>query len=101
MGLVRVMDRAAAAAASHAAMPALLLLGARDEIVPASRAEAVFAQLSGPRSVIRYAEGWHLLFRDRQAARVWRDVAEWTGERSPPQGCVAGADRWAPAPRAP
>ena len=76
LGLVRVMDRAAAAA-SRARLPALLLLGARDEIAPEAPVRAVFARLPGPRRVISYANGWHLLLRDRQAPRVWRDIAAW------------------------
>lgn len=77
MGLVRVADRAAAAAA-QVRLPALLLLGAKDQILPELPVRRVFARLPGPRRVIEYPEGWHLLFRDLQAARVWRDVAEWT-----------------------
>lgn len=76
MGLVRVTDLAEAAA-DRVALPALLLLGAKDEIVPNARVRRVFARLKGPKRVIEYAEGWHLLFRDLQAANVWRDVADW------------------------
>ncbi|MEM9146186.1 MAG: alpha/beta fold hydrolase [Pseudomonadota bacterium] len=77
LGLVRIVDRAAAAA-PRADLPALLLLGTKDEIVPNSRVAEVFARLPGPRGVRRYADGWHMLFRDNQARRVWRDVADWT-----------------------
>ena len=59
-------------------LPALLLLGAKDEIVPEAAVRRVFGRLTGPRRVIEYAEGWHLLFRDLQAERVWRDVAGWS-----------------------
>ena len=75
-GLVRVVDRAEAAA-EKAGLPALMLLGERDQILPFAAVERVFARLPGPRRVIRYPEGWHLLFRDLQAERVWRDVADW------------------------
>jgi alpha-beta hydrolase superfamily lysophospholipase len=77
LGLVRIADLAEAAAA-EVGLPALLLLGAKDEIVPEAAARRVFARLSGPRRVIEYPEGWHLLFRDLQAERVWRDVADWS-----------------------
>jgi alpha-beta hydrolase superfamily lysophospholipase len=77
LGMVRVADMAEAAAAS-VGLPALLLLGAKDEIVPDAAARRVFARLTGPRRVIEYQEGWHLLFRDLQAERVWRDVADWS-----------------------
>jgi alpha-beta hydrolase superfamily lysophospholipase len=87
MGLVRVTDLAEAAA-ERTRLPALLLLGERDQIVPNDRVEAVFDRLSGPRRTIRYAEGWHLLFRDLQAARVWADVADWALAQEPPAACI-------------
>jgi alpha-beta hydrolase superfamily lysophospholipase len=77
LGLVRVSDLAEAAAAK-VDLPALLLLGTKDEIVPEASARRVFARLTGPRRVIEYQEGWHLLFRDLQAEQVWRDVADWS-----------------------
>jgi alpha-beta hydrolase superfamily lysophospholipase len=88
LGLVRVMDRAAAVAA-QVEHPALLLLGEKDQIVPNAAADAVFAELRGPKQVITYPTGWHLLFRDLQALNVWRDVAIWALARTPP----ACADR--------
>ncbi len=77
LGMVRVADMAEAAAAK-VGLPALLLLGAKDEIVPDAAARRVFARLTGPRRVIEYQDGWHMLFRDLQAERVWRDVADWS-----------------------
>ncbi|MEL6575694.1 MAG: alpha/beta fold hydrolase [Pseudomonadota bacterium] len=74
LGLVRVTD-AAAGAAEAVDIPSLLLLGEKDQIVPLARTEAVFDRLPGRETVIRYPEGWHLLFRDLDAERVWRDVA--------------------------
>jgi alpha-beta hydrolase superfamily lysophospholipase len=79
---VRVADLAERAA-DGVDLPALLLLGARDEIVPNGRVRRVFARLDGPRRVIEYPQGWHLLFRDLQAARVWRDVADWVLSGAP------------------
>lgn len=76
MGLVRVTD-AAEAGASKVTIPALLLLGDKDQIVPNKSVREVFAELAGPREMIAYQEGWHLLFRDLQAENVWRDVAGW------------------------
>jgi len=48
----------------------------------------VFARLTGPRRVIEYQEGWHLLFRDLQAERVWRDVADWSRAIPRDGGCA-------------
>ncbi len=76
-GLVRVADLAEAAV-EDVGLPALLLLGEKDEIVPNEKVRRVFARLTGPSQVITYPEGWHLLFRDLQAEQVWRDVADWS-----------------------
>ncbi|MEO1470632.1 MAG: alpha/beta fold hydrolase [Pseudomonadota bacterium] len=73
-GLVRVVDRAAEAAPEVTA-PSLLLLGERDQILPLGRVREIHARLPGPREVLVYPDGWHLLFRDVQAPRVWDDVA--------------------------
>lgn len=83
MGLVRVTD-AAAAAAPRVHIPALLLLGDKDQIVPGGTVEGVFSELAGPREIIGYEEGWHLLFRDLQAENVWRDVADWAIRQKAP-----------------
>jgi len=91
-GLVRITDRAHGAAPG-VATPALLLLGAKDQIVPNRTVREVIGMLTGPRRIVEYPEGWHLLFRDLQAARVWQDVADWTlalaTEAAPAPGCGA------------
>jgi len=92
MGLVRVTDRAADAA-PRVAMPALLLLGEKDEIVPNDRVAEIFERIPAERGVIRYPEGWHLLLRDRQAERVWADVAEWSAQREAAMACARGSAR--------
>lgn len=58
----------------------LFLYGEKDEIIPVEAMEDTASRLCGRIDVRRYAEGWHLLFRDLQAERVWRDVAEWIAE---------------------
>lgn len=83
MGLVRIVDRAEAAA-PRAALPTLMLLGAKDQIVPNRTVRRVIGRIPGPRKVIEYPEGWHLLFRDLQARRVWKDVAGWVLARPMP-----------------
>ena len=87
-GLVRVSDMAARSAAA-ARVPSLLLLGAKDEIVPNRRVRRVYDRVPGPRRVIEYPDGWHLLFRDLQAEVVWRDVADWVAALPAPKrpGC--------------
>lgn len=86
-GLVRVTDRAAAAA-RDVSTPALMLLGAQDQIVPNRIVRDVFARLPGDTRVIEYADGWHLVFRDRQAGRVWDDVAAWALAAPKREGCT-------------
>lgn len=75
-GLVRLTDLAEAAA-PRVEVPALMLLGEKDQIVVNGAARATFGRFAGPRQIIEYEDGWHLLFRDLQAERVWRDVADW------------------------
>lgn len=86
LGLVRLMDRAAEAAGS-ARMPAVLLLGAKDQIVEEREVREVFEAVPGAAGVIQYPEGWHLLFNDLGAERVWRDVAEIALAAEIPPGC--------------
>lgn len=89
-GLVRIADLAEKAA-ERVGLPALLLLGEKDQIVPNSRVRRVFGRLTGPRRAIAYPEGWHLLFRDLQAERVWRDVADWALSGIPDRPACAPA----------
>lgn len=73
-GLVRLMDRAAAAA-PQVAIPTLVLTGAHDEVLRPTRVATVARRIPGLVAVVDYEDGWHWLFRDRQAPRVWADVA--------------------------
>ena len=75
-GLVRLTDLAADAA-PRVKTPALMLLGGKDQIVPNATVRRVFARLTGETRLIEYPDGWHLVFRDLQAQRVWDDVAAW------------------------
>lgn len=80
-GLIALMDRALAAAPALRT-PELTLYGEKDEVAPKAAVLAAHEALAGPKTLILYPEGWHLLFRDLQAARVWRDVADWMETRS-------------------
>jgi len=55
----------------------LFLMGEKDEVIPLKAMEKTAMRLSGDVTFRRYPEGWHLLFRDLQAKKVWRDVADW------------------------
>ncbi|MHA3976508.1 alpha/beta fold hydrolase [Halovulum sp. GXIMD14794] len=74
MGLIRVMDRAAASAPS-VTLPTLTLMGENDQILAPSAVARVHTRIPGQAGYILYPEGWHWLFRDVQAPRVWDDVA--------------------------
>lgn len=84
-GLVLLMD-AARQTDPSLDRPVLVLMGARDEIVPPDAQRSFAAGLEGACTSIVYPEGWHLLLRDLQRAVVWEDVLAWTGGRSPPSG---------------
>lgn len=90
-GLVGLMDAALEAAARFDA-PALILYGDRDDIVPARAIAALKARLpglaAGRQSFIGYADGYHLLLRDRGRARVAGDILAWAGN-----GALAAAPR--------
>ena len=69
------MDRASAAAPS-VTIPTLTLMGARDQILPPTDVAAVHATIPGATDFTYYEDGWHWLFRDLQASKVWSDVAD-------------------------
>lgn len=76
-GLVDLMG-AARAQGSLLRVPTLVLVGAKDEIVPVE-AQLDFAATLPPATtkLIVYPDGWHLLLRDLQRERVWADVLGW------------------------
>lgn len=91
-GLVDTMDAAIAAAAS-VRIPALVLYGSRDELVPKKPTLDMIAALppeTGHRPAV-YRSGWHLLLRDLKAQIVLDDVAAWIADRS--AALPSGADR--------
>jgi acylglycerol lipase len=97
-GLIGLMDEAVAAAPGIA-QPSLVLVGGRDIIVPDGAIAGMLARMpaTGPnaRRVAVYDDGWHMLLRDLQGARVQADVAHWVISRrsAPDQPLPSGADR--------
>lgn len=83
-GIANLMDEALAAA-ERFDTPALILHGARDQIITDAPMVAMLGQLPAAaarqRTVIRYDDGYHMLLRDLQAERVWRDVMQWIERR--------------------
>jgi alpha-beta hydrolase superfamily lysophospholipase len=94
-GVTNLMDRAYEAA-PRVRVPVLLLYGERDQIIPRPPIEDVARRLpSEHRRVAIYRNGWHMLFRDLDAATVHRDVIAWIADRRAP--LPSGADRTAAA----
>lgn len=79
-GLTNLMD-AALNAASELDIPALILYGEKDEVIPRKPTEEMLARMpaaaKSQRTVIFYGQGYHMLMRDLQAKAVWKDIAGW------------------------
>jgi alpha-beta hydrolase superfamily lysophospholipase len=75
-GLVNLMDRALAAAPGLA-IPALVLYGERDEIIPRRPTCRMLATLTSSARVAVYPSGYHMLTRDLGARMVLEDLAAW------------------------
>ena len=86
-GLVDLMD-AALAAASDLELPALLLYGEKDEVVPEDPTlrlwQSLPAAARGQQRRALYGNGYHMLLRDLQAEVVWRDIAGWIADPAAP-----------------
>ncbi len=93
-GLVNLMDAALESSAAFD-RAALILYGARDEIIPGGPTRAMIRHLpasAGKRQrVALYKDGYHMLLRDLQALTVWVDIAAWIGDRGAP--LPSGADK--------
>jgi len=95
-GLVDLMDRALAAA-PRLRVPALLLYGEKDEVIPAAPILRFWRDLPAaerPRQRrALYADGWHMLLRDLEARVVLDDIVQWIADpRAPlPSGAEAHA----------
>jgi alpha-beta hydrolase superfamily lysophospholipase len=90
-GLTKLMG-AGLEAATAVDTPALVLYGARDEIVPPAPVKEMAGTLNGVKRLALYADGWHMLLRDCQAETVWRDVATWIADAAAPLPSGAEVD---------
>lgn len=97
-GLVNLMDQAMAAA-PHVEVPALILYGERDQLVPPGAMAEMLKSLppfpADQRRLAFYSDGFHMLLRDRQAEVVWADIVAWIGSRR--AALPSGADQRAMA----
>lgn len=90
-GLVDLMD-AALAGAGRFDVPGLILVGANDQIIPPGSTERLLERLPpGRQRVATYAQGFHMLLRDLDGAKVVADIVAWTTRPEAP--LPSGADR--------
>lgn len=97
-GVLELQAAASAAVARCCAGPTLFLYGARDpviELVPTARALRSLPAGGGGR-VGLYAEGWHMLLRDRQRMVVARDLLAFIADPALPlpSGAEAAGAAW-------
>lgn len=92
-GLVDLMDRALNAAYQFD-KKALILYGARDDIVKDGPTQMMFSRLpvspAAPRRIAVYRGGYHMLLRDLAAQKIWTDITHWIDSPSAP--LPSGAD---------
>lgn len=82
-GLSSLMDRALASA-PRVDVPALVLYGAHDEIIPRGPTCKLLAALRPPGRLALYPDGYHMLTRDLGARVVLEDVAAWLTDPAAP-----------------
>ena len=76
-GLVELMGEAQASA-PRLRIPALILYGANEQILPWPAINRMLENLCGPHQrVVVYRNGWHMLLRDRQGDVVIEDIISW------------------------
>ncbi|MFQ5775736.1 MAG: alpha/beta fold hydrolase [Kiloniellaceae bacterium] len=86
-GLVDLMDEALRAAPALR-LPALLLYGEKDDVIPEDPTLRLWTSL--PEAARRrqrralYPNGWHMLLRDLEADVVLGDIAHWIADRRAP-----------------
>ncbi|MBC8337819.1 MAG: alpha/beta hydrolase [Rhodospirillales bacterium] len=92
-GLVNLMDSALEKAASFR-QPALILYGAKDEIIPHRPTRIMLERLPeaarGRQRIALYKDAYHMLLRDLKAEIPWRDIAGWIEDPNKP--LASGAD---------
>jgi acylglycerol lipase len=88
-GVVSIMEEAdRVIGALPPEIPALLLYGANDEIIPEDGVKRAAARLPDHVATAYYADGYHMLMNDLQAETVWADVLSFalTPENRVPSG---------------
>lgn len=91
-GLVDLMD-AALEKGGQLKTNTLVLYGEHDEIIPREPVNRMLKKMPGPPQTRKafYENGYHLLLRDLQAEKPWRDIASWIENNNAP--LPSGADQ--------
>lgn len=86
-GLSNLMDRALESAGALR-VPALILYGEKDEIIPRGPTRTMLERLppapKGMRRVAIYEDGYHMLLRDLGSETPWKDIRQWIADRHQP-----------------
>ena len=82
-GLVTTMQHAQGEI-GQVRVPTLYQYGAHDQIIPPSATAAAVKRLPAGDRTAYYADGWHLLLRDRHADRVWADTLSFIRDPAAP-----------------
>ena len=90
-GLVNLMDRALAAAPGLM-VPALVLYGEHDEVIPRRPTCRMLARLNESARIAVYPDGYHMLTRDLGARIVLEDLAAWLADPTAPLPSGFGPD---------
>lgn len=75
-GLVGLMERAAKGA-DALGPDALIVIGAKDDIIPPSAFRGFLKRICSRARVVELASGHHMLLRDREAEATWAALAAW------------------------
>ena len=82
-GLVNLMERAFKSV-SKVPPHTLVLYGSKDQIIPRPSVERTVARLPATIQSVEYPDGYHMLTRDLQAQRVWRDIVAFIDDPTKP-----------------
>jgi acylglycerol lipase len=92
-GLVDLMDAALESTDKFEA-PALILYGQKDEIIKEGPIDEMLKRLPADardrQTIVKYPGGYHMLLRDLEAPRVWRDIIVWMEKQGVPLYPQAG-----------
>jgi len=82
-GLVNLMETATRTA-GRLPDPTLILYGTNDQIVPRKAVERTIRRIPPSVRTAEYPNGWHMMLRDRQAEKVWTDIATFIDDPNAP-----------------